>query len=303
MAQYKKFNKGGQLEGMSAIFAKVIKKMNIGKEFSNHMVLYYWPKIVGENLARQVVPVKVEYKKLIVKPSHPAWADQVRLLEPDIVKKVNAYLGEYVINGIGYTSFAPEATWDISEHQEEKKLGEELATVSLPHEEIAQITQECGQLENDTLMQKYTQLGIYIKKYHKYRSAKGWHKCLTEDCSGMCQQQEKYCAICKRKNRLVREQQIRDYLLDMPWARYAEVFQHIQCTPAEFNEQRVVLMQKLAATVDGADRNSFEVKVLVMLYFSLPPDQLTEEKIDKAMKKMRGDVINGFANNQKVQVK
>ena len=49
-----------------------------------------WSTIVGENVARNVTPVKLVDGRLLVSVVDPAWATQVRFLEADILAAVAA---------------------------------------------------------------------------------------------------------------------------------------------------------------------------------------------------------------------
>lgn len=49
-----------------------------------------WPKIVGEQVAQHVTPIKLERGRLIVEIDDPSWATQMRFLEAQLVEKLNA---------------------------------------------------------------------------------------------------------------------------------------------------------------------------------------------------------------------
>ena len=48
-----------------------------------------WPKIVGEQVAQHVTPIKLERGRLIVEIDDPSWATQMRFLEPQLLEKLN----------------------------------------------------------------------------------------------------------------------------------------------------------------------------------------------------------------------
>jgi len=47
-----------------------------------------WDDIVGPAVAAHVRPVRLEGTTLVVSADHPAWATQLRHLEPDIVRRL-----------------------------------------------------------------------------------------------------------------------------------------------------------------------------------------------------------------------
>lgn len=52
-----------------------------------------WPEIVGPQVADHVTPVSFEDGELIVDADSPAWATQMRLLAPQILKRLGEELG------------------------------------------------------------------------------------------------------------------------------------------------------------------------------------------------------------------
>ena len=52
----------------------------------------------------------------------------------------------------------------------------------------------------------------------------------------------------------------------------------------------MILIQRLAGSVDYGDTESMEARTLVMLYRSLPPEQLNDEVVKKTMSRLRRDV-------------
>ena len=53
--------RSGKLEKMNIIFSQALKGIGVGKEFFSHMVLFYWPRIVGKHISANVKPVKIEF--------------------------------------------------------------------------------------------------------------------------------------------------------------------------------------------------------------------------------------------------
>ena len=62
----------GRLESVGDILASSLKHMKIGREFRQHLVVHQWPELVGKNIANNAVAVKLEFKRLFIRTSHPA---------------------------------------------------------------------------------------------------------------------------------------------------------------------------------------------------------------------------------------
>lgn len=79
-------------------------------------------------------------------------------------------------------------------------------------------------------------------------------------------------------------------LYDMPWCKYGDIIQEENCTEQEFKAIRSNLIQRLAARVSYGDTTSVDAITLVMLYRSIPPEQLNEQVIQKTLYALRYDL-------------
>ena len=86
---------------------------------------------------------------------------------------------------------------------------------------------------------------------------------------------------------------IRRYMLDLPWARYAQIKETVPCTPAMVASERSRLVQELGRRIEFGDWESLEAKTLVMLYRSLRPEQLSEEIVRRTLYDLRRDLAKG----------
>jgi hypothetical protein len=51
-----------------------------------------WAELVGERLAAECIPIRIQGSVLIVRASSAAWAAQVRFLSAEVVRRVNQML-------------------------------------------------------------------------------------------------------------------------------------------------------------------------------------------------------------------
>jgi predicted nucleic acid-binding Zn ribbon protein len=59
-----------------------------------------WERIVGLDLAAHTKPEAFDDGELLVSADSPAWATQVRLLAPDLLKRLGAELGHGVVRRV-----------------------------------------------------------------------------------------------------------------------------------------------------------------------------------------------------------
>ncbi|MFI5734533.1 DUF721 domain-containing protein [Kribbella sp. NPDC051587] len=65
-----------------------------------HGVMARWPTIVGPETAQHCTPESYENNILTVRTSSTAWATQLKLLAPDLVRRLNAELGEGTVTAV-----------------------------------------------------------------------------------------------------------------------------------------------------------------------------------------------------------
>ena len=55
-----------------------------------------WKEIVGEAVAAQVQPIRLDGRRLVVEVSDPAWATQMRLLTDRVCQRIDDVTGTFV---------------------------------------------------------------------------------------------------------------------------------------------------------------------------------------------------------------
>ncbi len=78
----------------------LLKARGLESRLSEYRVLGRWEKAVGPAIARHALPVKLHGKRLYLTVDSPAWMQQLSLLKPEIVKKVNEALGRTAVADI-----------------------------------------------------------------------------------------------------------------------------------------------------------------------------------------------------------
>lgn len=285
----------GLLEKAGNIFPAMLRGMNLGNEFKQRLVLHDWEKIVGRDIAMHARPVKLEFRRLFIRTTHPAWAEQLKYMEYQLKAKINKYAGADVVRELVFTNLLPLA---------DKKpvagaglaqailpeLGKELPKVRLTAEEVSSVHDRCLAIEDKALAKSMERLGLNTLRLRRYRQMAGWQPCQQDGCSSLCPPGESYCQSCRRTLRQAKELRLQRLLYDMPWLKYAEIVRDEPCTEQEFESARLSLIQRLASRVSYGDTESVDAITLVMLYRSISPDQLNEQVIRKTLYALRYDL-------------
>ena len=59
-----------------------------------------WPQVVGERLAAECVPARIQGSVLIVRASSAPWAAQIRFLSEEVARKANQMLGREALRTV-----------------------------------------------------------------------------------------------------------------------------------------------------------------------------------------------------------
>jgi predicted nucleic acid-binding Zn ribbon protein len=65
-----------------------------------HSVMARWPAIVGSEMAEHCKPESYQDTELTVRTDSTAWATQLKLLAPDLVRRLNAELGDGTVTRV-----------------------------------------------------------------------------------------------------------------------------------------------------------------------------------------------------------
>ena len=89
-----------KLDRLSNTLGSLLKARGLGSRLDEYRVFGQWEKSVGPVIARHARPQIVRGKKLTLIVDSPAWMQQLSLLKPQIIEKVNAKLGRETIKDI-----------------------------------------------------------------------------------------------------------------------------------------------------------------------------------------------------------
>ncbi|HEY6010843.1 MAG TPA: DUF721 domain-containing protein [Nitrospirota bacterium] len=89
-----------KIERFSATLVKILKARGLEGRLSEYHVFGRWEKAVGSMIAQHTRPEALRAKKLTVIVDSPAWMQQLSLLKPEIIEKVNRGLGKEAIRDI-----------------------------------------------------------------------------------------------------------------------------------------------------------------------------------------------------------
>lgn len=73
-----------------------MRRLNMGDSSAVGGLFGQWREIVGDPIADNVTPVRLENKHLVVEVVEPAWATQFKFLEQQVLHTLREHLGDVV---------------------------------------------------------------------------------------------------------------------------------------------------------------------------------------------------------------
>jgi hypothetical protein len=88
------------LDKLSATLGKLLKARGLQSRLYEYRIFGQWERSVGPMIARHAQPQAVRGNKLSLVVDSPAWMQQLSLLKPEIIAKLNNSIGRDMIKDI-----------------------------------------------------------------------------------------------------------------------------------------------------------------------------------------------------------
>lgn len=95
-----------QAERVGSLLKQVLGDKGMDDRLSRYQAWLIWDKLVGEQIARRARPLRFRQGILEVQVDHPVWMQQLQMLKPKILEKLNQQLPNADITDI-YLRKAP----------------------------------------------------------------------------------------------------------------------------------------------------------------------------------------------------
>lgn len=89
-----------KLDKLSDTLVKMLQARGMEGRLREYRVFGQWDRTVGAVIARHAQPFSLRGKKMTLIVDSPAWMQQLSLLKPEIIEKVNRRLGHNAIRDI-----------------------------------------------------------------------------------------------------------------------------------------------------------------------------------------------------------
>jgi predicted nucleic acid-binding Zn ribbon protein len=85
---------------LTSAIGRLLRDQGWEVDVAVHGVMSRWPSIVGAEMAQHCTPESYTDTQLTVRTDSTAWATQVRLLAPELVRRLNAVLGDGTVTSV-----------------------------------------------------------------------------------------------------------------------------------------------------------------------------------------------------------
>ena len=274
-------------EKVTEILPRFVSSLGQGKTYQTQLLIYYWEKIVGSSIAGHVRPVRMDFRTLFLAADAPVWANELRYMERDLIDKINAFVCEELVKEIKFCS--PREKGNVQRYEKEEPLPEKIVPKEEEYEKTSSFVSE---IDNDDL--RFAASRALAQNFARRRSLQeqGWHSCAS--CDRLVPANEEYCVFCGQKKREEKENDVRQLLLRQPWLHGYEISRMLGCSSEFVLRERIGLLRMLLSRVQQGDETSEDAKLLVMLFTSAKPEDLTESFMKKSLQRLRFDLLSEY---------
>jgi len=85
---------------LGEILKKTLQAAGIAERLEKQSAITAWPEIVGQALAENAIPIKIDKDTLIVRAKSAAWRNELIFFKPQILAKIAERIGKDKIKDI-----------------------------------------------------------------------------------------------------------------------------------------------------------------------------------------------------------
>ncbi len=90
------------MQSLKIAIDSMLRKFGIDNAIAQNSALNIWNEIVGDTVAKNTEPDRVEHGVIIVKVSSPTWRQELYFQKKEIIQKINNTIGKNVIRDIRF---------------------------------------------------------------------------------------------------------------------------------------------------------------------------------------------------------
>ena len=156
-------------ERVSSLLKQILGQPGFGEQITRHQAWLIWDQLVGEQIAARARPLKLRKGVLEVQVDHPVWMQQLQMLKPKILEKINAKLPNAGITDIYLRQTRSSQTYN-SPPAKQTSEPPPWTKIELTDAEKASIEEKLSPVESSDLKDEMRKLFTRQKQLDKNRS-------------------------------------------------------------------------------------------------------------------------------------
>ena len=275
------------MKAVGDLLSQTLQGLSLRQRYNSEKVIFHWREIVGEKLAEQTRPEKIQRGLLTVATKSAVWAHHLMTVKEDIIAKINHFVGEKLISDIRFQAGYLKNDQNYEENKPEDDYPEVgWQKIKLNADEIAAVNRFTEPISDEQLRTKMVRLLRKEAVWRKAKEQQEWHVC--RDCGVLCPPEYVRCTVCDINSRRQNNEQLRKLLLQAPWLGYQECRGYIDCRDNDYKTIKAEISDMVLKTIDFEKPDRMQLAILVMLNQGIRPDAIGDEHIDAILDKIRG---------------
>ena len=156
-------------EKVGALLKQVLGNQGLGEQLSRYQAWLVWDQLVGEQIAQRARPLRLRQNVLEVQVDHPVWMQQLQMLKPKILEKINQQIPNAGITDIYLRKSNAPSARNKTLLEKSDQLPE-WKNIELSVSEKQQIEAEISELNNQDLRDEMRRLFTLQKQLDKGRN-------------------------------------------------------------------------------------------------------------------------------------
>lgn len=85
---------------LGGVLEAVVSRLGLRRDLDDYRIFEAWERVVGEQIARNAQPVRLDAKRLVINVKNAVWMQELALLRADILRRINEWMGREVVQDL-----------------------------------------------------------------------------------------------------------------------------------------------------------------------------------------------------------
>ena len=280
------------MEKVTGVLFKMLGKTKIQEDrFHLEQMRQTWSEIVGKVVASHSFPDRLSRKRLTLRVNTSSWSQELFLQKTLLLEKINEALGSEVLKDLIFLAGGryPKVLKKVSTAKQEPQ-------VQLTETEQKDALADCPVLADATLAAKAREFFLARARQRKRWRQEGIKQCSR--CGAFLTGDGEICPGCKRELEQAERTNLARLLSKKPWLSEAEAGQQTACSTYLYISVKESLKSFYNLKVRQENATEAEKNLAVFLTYSRPPEKITAQDYENALKAIRGKKQHVFSTRK-----